>query len=204
MMQEYCRLLEISVSATDLQSLGAALLRGSKDFRRPEAMADALLNPQDRAYPVAEIYAWLERCGMSFGRWIEQAPYLAQCGVLAGSPHASRLAALPSRLQHAAAELFRGTMVSPMRRHAFDHGGLRTVEPMTWRRRQGVHKPGHVARVDDLGLGPPGVARLKELRSLPAPFERPPSSEDRPPVDRDPGGPEIKVSTSNTRSACAA
>ncbi len=41
-----------------------------------------------------------------------QAPYLAQCGVLAGSPHASRLAALPSRLQHAAAELFRGTMVS--------------------------------------------------------------------------------------------
>ena len=51
-------------------------------------------------------------CGMSFGRWIEQAPYLAQCGVLARSPHASRLAALPSRLQHAAAELFRGTMVS--------------------------------------------------------------------------------------------
>jgi hypothetical protein len=29
-----------------------------------------------------------------------------------GSPHASRLAALPSRLQHAAVELFRGTMVS--------------------------------------------------------------------------------------------
>jgi hypothetical protein len=28
------------------------------------------------------------------------------------SPHASRLAALPSRLQHAAVELFRGTMVS--------------------------------------------------------------------------------------------
>jgi hypothetical protein len=116
------RLLEISVSATGLQSLGTALealpadhpisglLRGSKDFRRPGAMADALLNPQDRAYTVAEIYAWLERCGMSFGRWIEQAPYLAQCGVLAGSPHASRLAALPSRLQHAAAELFRGAM----------------------------------------------------------------------------------------------
>ena len=124
MMQEYCRLLEIGVSATDLRSLGAALgalpadhpisglMRRSKDFRRPEAMADALLNPQDRAYTVAEIYAWLNRCGMSFGRWIEQAPYLAQCGILATSPHALRLAALPSGLQHAAVELFRGTMVS--------------------------------------------------------------------------------------------
>jgi SAM-dependent methyltransferase len=124
MMQEYCRLLEISALATDLKSLGDALktlppdhpisglLHRSKDFRRPEAMADALLHPQDRAYSVQEIYAWLDRCGMSFGRWIEQAPYLAQCGIFAGSPHASRLAALPSRLQHAAVELFRGTMVS--------------------------------------------------------------------------------------------
>ena len=49
---------------------------------------------------------------MSFGRWIEQAPYLAQCGLLASSPHALRLASLPSRPQHAAVELFRGTMVS--------------------------------------------------------------------------------------------
>ncbi len=124
MIQEYCRLLEIDASVTDLQTLGAALkalpadhpisglLRRSKDFWRPEAMADALLHPQDRAYTVPEVYAWLDRCGMSFGRWTEQAPYLAHCGVLARSPHASRLAALPSRQQHAAVELFRGTMVS--------------------------------------------------------------------------------------------
>jgi SAM-dependent methyltransferase len=124
MMQEYCRLLEIKASAADLNSLGDALktlpadhpisglLSRSKDFRRPEAIADALLHPQDRAYTVPEIYAWLDQCGMSFGRWIEQAPYLARCGILAGSPHALRLAALPSRLQHAAVELFRGTMVS--------------------------------------------------------------------------------------------
>ena len=64
MMQEYCRLLEIDASAIDLQRLGAALktlpadhpisglLRRSKDFWRPEAMADALLHPQDRAYTV--------------------------------------------------------------------------------------------------------------------------------------------------------
>jgi SAM-dependent methyltransferase len=124
MMQEYCRLLEVGASKTDLQTLGAALealpadhpisglLRRSKDFWRPEAMADALLHPRDRAYSVAEVYAWLDRCGMSFGRWTEQAPYLAQCGVLARSPHALRLAALPPRQQHAAVELFRGTMVS--------------------------------------------------------------------------------------------
>jgi SAM-dependent methyltransferase len=124
MMQEYCRLIDIGASVTELQTLGATLkalpadhpisglLRRSKDFWRPEAMADALLHPQDRAYTVAEMYAWLDRCGMSFGRWIEQAPYLAQCGVLARIPHALRLAALPSRQQHAAVELFRGTMVS--------------------------------------------------------------------------------------------
>jgi hypothetical protein len=58
------------------------------------------------------MYDWLDRCGISFGRWIEQAPYLAQCGVLANSPHTFRLASLPSRQQHAAVELFRGTMVA--------------------------------------------------------------------------------------------
>jgi SAM-dependent methyltransferase len=124
MMQEYCRLLGISESDKDLRDLGATIealsadhpisgvLRRAKDFRRPEAMADALLHPQDRAYSVPELYAWLDRCGVSFGRWIEQAPYLAQCGSVACSPHAARLASLPSRLQHAAVELFRGTMVS--------------------------------------------------------------------------------------------
>ena len=124
MMQEYCRLLGIGASAKDLRTLGEALealptdhpiagvLRHAKDFRRPDAMADALLHPQDRAYSVPELYAWLDRCGMSLGRWIEQAPYLPQCGLVARSPHAARLAALAPRLQHAAVELFRGTMVS--------------------------------------------------------------------------------------------
>jgi SAM-dependent methyltransferase len=124
MMQEYCRLLEIRTSETDLRTLRAALealpadhpisglLRRSKDFLRLEAMADALLHPQDRAYSVPELYEWLDRCGMSFGRWIEQASYLAECGMVTRSPHAARLAALPSRAQHAGVEIFRGTMVS--------------------------------------------------------------------------------------------
>jgi SAM-dependent methyltransferase len=127
MMQAYCRLLGIGTSDRDLRELGTALgtlpadhpiadsLRRAKDFRHPEALADALLHPADRAYSVPELYAWLDRCDVSFGRWIEQAPYMPQCGSVARSPHAARLAALPERAQHAAAELFRGTMT----RHRF-------------------------------------------------------------------------------------
>ena len=123
MMQEYCRLLGIGSSDDDLRDLGAtlealpgdhpiaAVMRGALDFRNPDALADALLHPLDRAYSVPQLYAWLERCGMSFGRWVEQAPYLAHCGILAKTRHAERLAALPPQLQYAAVELFRGTMV---------------------------------------------------------------------------------------------
>jgi len=124
MMQEYCRMLGISTSSRDLRDLGMTLealppahaisgvVRGARDFLRPEAMADALLNPLDRAFTVPTLNAWLERCGMVFGRWVEQAPYLPHCGIVAKSPHATRLAALPAPVQHAAVELFRGTMVS--------------------------------------------------------------------------------------------
>ena len=48
--------------------------------------------------------------GISFGRWLEQAPYLPQCGVVAETPHAARIAGLPEPEQHAAVELFRGDM----------------------------------------------------------------------------------------------
>jgi SAM-dependent methyltransferase len=122
MMQEYCRLLGIGATAAELLELGATiehlspdhpiagLSRKAKDFTYPAALADALLHPQDRAYTVPELYAWLERCGLSFGRWHEQAPYLPQCGGMARMAHAARLASLSPRLQHAAVELLRGTM----------------------------------------------------------------------------------------------
>jgi SAM-dependent methyltransferase len=124
MMQEYCRTLGVGGDGDELRDLGHTLaalpadhpisgvLRRAKDFLRPDAMADALLHPQDRAYTVPELYDWLDRCGVSFARWIDQAPYLPQCGGVAKSPHAARLASLPPRRQHAAVELFRGTMVS--------------------------------------------------------------------------------------------
>lgn len=123
MMQEYCRLLGIDSSDANLHQLAdtlgslpadhpiAGAMRGAWDFRHPDALADALLHPLDRAFTVPEIYAWLERCGLTFGRWYYQAPYLPQCGMLATSPHAARLTALPPPLQHAAVELFRGTMI---------------------------------------------------------------------------------------------
>ena len=122
MMQEYCRLLGIGASEAELRNLGAmvsalsadhpiaGVARRTKDFTYPDALADALLHPQDRAYTVPQLYAWLERCGLVLGRWYEQAPYLPQCGAVARMPHAARLASLASPLQHAAVELLRGTM----------------------------------------------------------------------------------------------
>src|SRR5215472_11489030 len=122
MMREYCRLLEITPSSQELQALGMALeclpqghplsqLRGkAADFNDPHALADAFLHPQDQAFSVPQVYQWLDRCGMRFARWMEQAPYLPQCGALARTPHAARMSELPERSQHAAAELFRGTI----------------------------------------------------------------------------------------------
>ena len=122
MMQDYCRLLGVGPTDEELRELGtvigalsadhpiAGVARRAKDFRNPDALADALLHPQDRAYTVPQLYAWLERCGLSFGRWFEQAPYLPQCGAMARTPHAARLVSLSPPLQHAAVELLRGTM----------------------------------------------------------------------------------------------
>lgn len=122
MLQEYCRLLGITSSDQDLQDLSSALkclpddhplsplLHKFRDFTQPHALADALLHPQDRAYTVPQLYEWLDRCEMTFGRWVEQAPYLPQCGDIADTPQAARLAELPEAKQFAAVELFRGAI----------------------------------------------------------------------------------------------
>jgi SAM-dependent methyltransferase len=127
MMQEYCRLLGVGATEAELRDLGAMIgalsadhpiagvSKRTRDFTYPDALADALLHPQDRAYTVPQLYAWLERCGLSFARWFEQAPYLPQCGAIANMPHAARLASLAPPLQHAAVELLRGTMT----KHSF-------------------------------------------------------------------------------------
>lgn len=127
MMQEYCRLLRVSPTEEDLRDMDAMIgalstehpiagvSRKTRDFTYPAALADALLHPRDRAYTVPQLYAWLERSGLKFGRWVEQAPYLPQCGAITRMAHAARLASLPPAMQHAAVELLRGTMT----RHSF-------------------------------------------------------------------------------------
>jgi SAM-dependent methyltransferase len=124
MLQEFCR--RVGVAATDegiqdlvtaLQSLPSGhpmkdLLRETPDFRHAAAVADALLNPQDRAYSVPQLFAFLETGGLTFGRWVSQAPYSPHCGIMKGIPQASQLAQLDIAEQYAAVELFRGTMLS--------------------------------------------------------------------------------------------
>jgi SAM-dependent methyltransferase len=123
MLQEFCRTIGINPTDEGIRELIAALgalpsghplerlLREAPDFRSEAALADALLHPQDRAYSVPQLFDFIERGALTFGRWIKQAPYSPHCGVVATMPLASRIAALPIRDQFAAVELFRGTML---------------------------------------------------------------------------------------------
>jgi SAM-dependent methyltransferase len=122
MLQEYCRKLGVGTSDRELRDLMATLealpqhhplahtLRGSRDGSSLDGLADALLNPRDRSYSVPELFEFIERNGLTLTRWYWQAPYLPQCGAIAATPHANRLASLPDRDQYAALELWRGTM----------------------------------------------------------------------------------------------
>jgi SAM-dependent methyltransferase len=122
-LQEFCRRLSIHASDQEIRDLIAALtaipsghplenlLRESPDFGQEAALADALLNPQDRSYSVPQLFDFIEKAGLTFGRWLKQAPYTVHCGVVAKIPQASRLKNLSVAEQYAAVELFRGTMV---------------------------------------------------------------------------------------------
>jgi hypothetical protein len=171
MMQAYCRLLGIGVGHDDLRDLGetvqtlpidhpiAGVVKRAKDFARPDALADVLLNPQERAYSVPQLYDWVERCGLKFGRWYEQAAYLPQCGAIEDAAHGARLTALPAPAQHAAVELLRGTMD----RHSFvayRDDREREAQPITfeseaWRSFVPVRLPWTLTIKD---RAPPGVA----------------------------------------------
>jgi 2-polyprenyl-3-methyl-5-hydroxy-6-metoxy-1,4-benzoquinol methylase len=136
MLQEYCRRLQVGASQGEIEDLIAVLrtlpdghplarvLREAPDMRHPDALADALLHPRDRAYTVPRLFDYVEQNGCRFGRWYRQAQYLPQCGAPAATPHAARLTGLPAREQYAAVELYRGTIA----RHSFiayrdDHPG---------------------------------------------------------------------------------
>ena len=122
LIQDYCRRLGVSTDPADIADLVTTLgelpdghplsrlLRTSPDFQHDDALADALLNPRDRAYAVPELLTLLDEAGLRFGRWERQAPYLPDCGSISETPHAARIAALPEPEQYAAIELFRGTI----------------------------------------------------------------------------------------------
>jgi SAM-dependent methyltransferase len=123
MLQDFCRLTGMHASDADIRDLIAALgalppghpleslLREAPDFRREGALADALLHPHDRAYSVPQLFDFLQKGGLAFGRWIRQALYSPHCGVMVQIPQASRMGRLSLAEQFAAVELFRGTMV---------------------------------------------------------------------------------------------
>jgi SAM-dependent methyltransferase len=123
MLQEFCRRIGIHATDAGIRDLIAALsalppghplqnlLSQAPDFRHEAALADALLHPQDRAYSVPQLFDFLEKGGLTFGRWVRQAPYSIHCGVIAKIPQAARMARLSLAEQYAAIELFRGTMV---------------------------------------------------------------------------------------------
>ena len=137
MFQEYCRKLGIGTSPQEINDLTAVLkvlpqhhpllsmLRGTRESLDAEALVDAVLNPRDRTYSVAQLFDFIEGNDLTLTRWYWQAQYLPQCGSIARTPHANRLAALPEREQYAAMELWRGLITN----HDFvvHHGGGKNV-----------------------------------------------------------------------------
>jgi 2-polyprenyl-3-methyl-5-hydroxy-6-metoxy-1,4-benzoquinol methylase len=124
MLQEFSRVIGIQSSDDGVRDLIVALaalpaghplarvLREAPDFRQEAALADALLHPQDRAYSVPQLLEFIRGAGLTFSRWVRQAPYSPHCGVMAQLPQAPRIAALEAAEQYTVAELFRGTMMS--------------------------------------------------------------------------------------------
>ena len=124
MIQDYCRRLGVEPSTQEINDLNAMIkslpqlhpllltLRGGREPLDPYTVTDALLNPRERAYSVPELLDFLQRNDMRLGRWYWQAAYLPQCGYIAETPHAKRLAALPENEQYAAMELLRGLMTT--------------------------------------------------------------------------------------------
>ena len=67
--------------------------------------------PATGPIPCRSCWHFLEAGGFRFGRWIEQAAYLPQCGVLASTPHQPCWPDSRPPEQYAAVELFRGSMI---------------------------------------------------------------------------------------------
>jgi len=123
LIQDYCRRLGIGTTSEEIGDLAESLgqlppnhplvpiLRAVPDADQEAALADALLNPQDRPYSVEEFLDFLDVNGLAFGRWTRQAEYSAHCGSLRNSPHARLFDRLTDAEMFAAVELYRGTLL---------------------------------------------------------------------------------------------
>jgi SAM-dependent methyltransferase len=123
MLQEFCRRIGVQANNGEIRDLITALralppghpvnnlLAHAPELQSEEALADALLHPRDRAYSVPQLFDFIESAGLTFGRWLRQAPYSTYCGVIPKLPQAPQIARLPLREQFATIELFRGTMI---------------------------------------------------------------------------------------------
>jgi len=172
MLQHYAKMLSIGTTEGELADLTstlaeipvrhplAPLLHDSADFKTAEGVADALLNPRETSYSVPELLGLIADAGLTFGRWYRQAPYLPECGVMAATPHAPALAALPLSAQYAAMELFRGTMT---RHTLIAHtaravaGSHRAVFQDDWRNLVPIRSPDAVTVTDHANI-PSGAA----------------------------------------------
>jgi len=172
MLQEFCRRIGFRAPEGDTGALLAALkalpathpltrlLHEAPDFRSEAGLADALLHPQDRAYSVPQLFEFLRVNGLAFGRWLRQAPYSLQAGLMSRIPGALRAANRSLEDQYAAAELFRGNM---MRHSAIayrdDNTGMPRVsfDDEAWLGYVPIRGPDTVTVRERL---PPGVAAM--------------------------------------------
>jgi SAM-dependent methyltransferase len=122
MMRDYGRRLGLGTTEEEMEELRRTLteiplghpmshvLREARDFQDPDALADALLNPRERSYTVPQVFDLLNSGGFRFARWVRQAPYRPQCGIMSRLAHGERIALMADDDQYAAMELFRGTI----------------------------------------------------------------------------------------------
>lgn len=120
MMRDFAR--RVGIRPDDLDSLVQTLrevplahpishvLREAKDFGDRDALADALLNPREASYTVPELFGLLDGAGVRFARWVHQASYRPQVGIMRELPDGVRIAAMEEVDQYATMELFRGTI----------------------------------------------------------------------------------------------
>ncbi|MCW5635573.1 MAG: class I SAM-dependent methyltransferase [Rubrivivax sp.] len=81
-------------------------LRGAAELAHDTAFVDTFLHPQDRAYTVPQVFDFLERAGLAFGGWVDNAHYFADAALARFAPDVrAAVAALPAREQWAAVEM---------------------------------------------------------------------------------------------------